>query len=85
MVVNKREIAVKKAFGTTLEQGDLKSGVSLAENRRGKGLRGSGFLKMCFCVCGGCLVMEEGVVGVGGAERETDCRYGGRGEERSKR
>lgn len=40
--------------------------------------------KMCFCVCGGCLVMEEGVVDVRGAERETDCRYGGRGE-RTKR
>lgn len=25
--------------------------------------------------------MEKGVVGVRGAERETDCRYGGGGEE----
>lgn len=37
--------------------------------------------RLCVCVCGGCLVIEKGVVGVKGAERETDCRYGGGGEE----
>ncbi|KAM7404939.1 hypothetical protein PAMP_012242 [Pampus punctatissimus] len=35
--------------------------------------------KMRVCVCGECLVMEKGVVGVKGAEKEMDCRYGGRG------
>lgn len=33
----------------------------------------------------GCLVMEKGVVGVSGAERETDCRYGGGGGKAAKR
>lgn len=35
---------------------------------------------MCCCECGGCSVMEEGVVDVEGVERETDCRYGGGGK-----
>ena len=49
-----------------------------------EGIERERLAKKCFSVCGGCLMMEEGVVDVRGAERETDCRYQGEGGEGAK-
>lgn len=55
----------------------LEQGVGSASQRTVEGRKRERAVSECVCV--GCLVMEKGVVGVRGAERETDCRYGGGG------
>lgn len=75
----KREIAEKKPEAIPTASCS-QSGVSFKENQGGKGADRERLSKMRFCLCGGCFVMESGVVDVRGAERKTDCRCWGRGE-----